>query len=198
MPMHRRLPKRGFKSQMKRADASGASFAVIIGDDEIAANRDGTSIDDKADAAVRFAAKVVHARGHVSDADVQAVKSAGYSDAEVMEIVVHVALNTLSVDINFAIRATRGQAAGGADPALDYFVAIVDVDNNVLVKKTFQSRPNLGGRMTGTFQETIASFAVPLEMDKRPVDYEILTGFQLTPDELALNRAPKPLPQVRR
>jgi hypothetical protein len=34
-------------------------------------------------------------------------------------------------------------------------------------------------------------------MDKRPYDYEILTGFQLTPDELAYNRVPKPLPQPR-
>jgi hypothetical protein len=106
--------------------------------------------------------------------------------------------NTLSVDVNFAIRATRGAGANGADPALDYFVAIVDVDNNVLAKRTFQSRPNLGSQASGTFQETINNFAVPLEMDKRPIDYEILTGFQLTPDELALNRAPKPLPQARR
>lgn len=106
--------------------------------------------------------------------------------------------NTLSVDVNFAIRATRGQGANGTDPALDYFVAVVDVDNNVLVKKTFQSRPNLGGRTTGTFEETVGNFVVPLEMDKRPIDYEILTGFQLTPDELALNRAPKPVPQARR
>ena len=37
---------------------------------EIAANRDGMSTDSKADAAVRFAVKLVKARGHVSDADV--------------------------------------------------------------------------------------------------------------------------------
>jgi hypothetical protein len=34
-------------------------------------------------------------------------------------------------------------------------------------------------------------------MDKRPYDYEILTGFQLTPDELAYNRIPRPLPVPR-
>ena len=67
---------------------------------EIAANRDGASNDPKADAAVRFAASVARERGHVSDAVVRAVKEAGYSDAEVMEIVVHVALNTLTNYVN--------------------------------------------------------------------------------------------------
>ena len=67
---------------------------------EIAANREGMSSDSKADAAVRFAVKLVKTRGHVSDADVQAVKKAGYNDAQVIEIVLHVALNTLTNYVN--------------------------------------------------------------------------------------------------
>jgi uncharacterized peroxidase-related enzyme len=67
---------------------------------EIAANRDGSSTDSKAAAAVRFAVKLVKARGHVADADVQAVKKAGYNDAQVIEIVLHVALNTLTNYVN--------------------------------------------------------------------------------------------------
>jgi len=63
---------------------------------EIVANRRGHSTDPRADAAVRFAASVAHARGHVSDDEVRAVKSAGYSDAQVVEIVLHVAVNTLT------------------------------------------------------------------------------------------------------
>jgi uncharacterized peroxidase-related enzyme len=69
-------------------------------DAELAANREGGSQDAKADAALRFATKVVRERGHVSDADVQAVKAAGYSDGQVMEIVLHVALNTLTNYVN--------------------------------------------------------------------------------------------------
>ncbi len=65
-----------------------------LDDAEITANRSGASNDPKADAAVRFAAKVANARGHVGDADFAAVKLAGYSDAQVIEIVQHVALNT--------------------------------------------------------------------------------------------------------
>ena len=71
-----------------------------LDDGEIAANREGGSSDPKADAALRFASKVVTSRGHVSDADVKAVKAAGYDDAQVVEIVLHVALNTLTNYVN--------------------------------------------------------------------------------------------------
>ncbi len=90
-----------------------------LDDGEIAANRDASSSDPRAEAALRFAAKVVQARGHVSDADVSEVKRAGYDDAEVIEIVAHVALNTLTnyvnevakTDIDFPVVASRRSAA---------------------------------------------------------------------------------------
>ena len=71
-----------------------------LSDAEIATNRAGGSGDPKADAAVRFAVKLVNARGHVSDADIQTVKQAGYTDAHIIEIVLHVALNTLTNYVN--------------------------------------------------------------------------------------------------
>ena len=71
-----------------------------LDDAEITANRSGASNDPKADAAVRFAAKVTRERGHVSEGDLAAVKLAGYSDAQVIEIVLHVALNTWTNYIN--------------------------------------------------------------------------------------------------
>jgi uncharacterized peroxidase-related enzyme len=67
---------------------------------EILANRKGGSNDPKAAAAVHFAASVATARGHVSDDDLGAVKMAGYDDAQVIEIVLHVALNTWTNYVN--------------------------------------------------------------------------------------------------
>ena len=89
-----------------------------LDDAEIAANRSGTSNDPKAAAAVQFAAKVTQARGKVSAEDVLAVKSAGYSDAQVIEIVQHVALNTWTnyinevakTDIDFPVTTSRKAA----------------------------------------------------------------------------------------
>ena len=71
-----------------------------LDDAEITANRSGASNDLKADAAVRFAANVARERGHVTEADVSAVKLAGYNDAQVIEIVLHVALTTLTNYVN--------------------------------------------------------------------------------------------------
>lgn len=67
---------------------------------EIAANRSGASTDAAAAAAVRFAVEVMQQRGHVSDEDVRAVRAAGYTDAQIVEIVQHVALNTWTNYVN--------------------------------------------------------------------------------------------------
>lgn len=79
---------------------------VKLDDAEIAASRAGHSADAKADAAVRFAVAVTKARGAVKDSDVAAVRAAGYSDAELVEIVAHVALNTLTNYINEVFQTT--------------------------------------------------------------------------------------------
>ena len=103
--------KTGERIALAIAEINGCSYCLSahtylgknvakLDDADIAANRLGTSTDPKADAAVRFAAKVALARGHVSDVDVQAVKSAGFNDAQVVEIVLHVALNTLTNYVN--------------------------------------------------------------------------------------------------
>jgi uncharacterized peroxidase-related enzyme len=73
---------------------------------EMAANRGGGSNDARANAAVRFARAVMERRGHVSDAECQAVREAGYDDAEVIEIVQHVALNTWTNYMNSVARTT--------------------------------------------------------------------------------------------
>lgn len=95
----------------------GKSLAKLD-DAEITANREGRSNDPKADAAVKFAAKVARERGHVSEADLRAVKAAGYDDAQVIEMVQHVALNVWTnyvnlvaqTDIDFPVITARKAA----------------------------------------------------------------------------------------
>lgn len=67
---------------------------------EIVLNRAGHSGDAKADAAIVFARQVLAARGKVSDSDLAAVRAAGFSEAQVIEIVAAVALNVLTNYIN--------------------------------------------------------------------------------------------------
>lgn len=75
-----------------------------LDDAEITANRNGASNDPNADAAVRLARKIVDHRGHVTDDDIAAVRAAGYDDAQIVEIVLHVALNTLTNYVNEVAR----------------------------------------------------------------------------------------------
>jgi len=90
-----------------------------LDDAEITANRNGTSNDPKAAAAVRFAAELVKARGHVSDAQLTAVKAAGFDDGAILEVVLAVALNTFTnyvnevarTEIDFPVVTTRRVAA---------------------------------------------------------------------------------------
>ncbi len=85
------------------AHAYLAKNLAKLDDAEITANRSGASNDPKADAAVRFAAKIARERGHVSEGDVKAVKDAGYTDAQVIEIIQHVALSVWTNYLNIAL-----------------------------------------------------------------------------------------------
>ncbi|MCC9072868.1 carboxymuconolactone decarboxylase family protein [Flavobacterium sp. F-65] len=58
--------------------------------------RKGISTDSKTNAALQFAKTLISKNGLVNDEDVQSVKTAGYSDGEIGEIVAHVALNILT------------------------------------------------------------------------------------------------------
>jgi alkylhydroperoxidase family enzyme len=62
-------------------------------DQDVLNSRRGTSADQKADVLLRFARTVVAKRGIVEDADIAPVREAGFGDAEIAEVVAHVALN---------------------------------------------------------------------------------------------------------
>src|SRR5215471_17191455 len=64
--------------------------------DEIILARKGHASDPKRDAAVQFARKIIETRGKISDGDLKAVRDAGYTDANVMEIVALVAQYSLT------------------------------------------------------------------------------------------------------
>lgn len=77
----------------------GLNLAKIT-PEEIALSRKGQSGEPKADAAVRFATKVVRDRGHVTDADIEAVRDAGFSDSQIVEIIAVVAENIFTNLLN--------------------------------------------------------------------------------------------------
>ena len=65
-------------------------------DQDILDSRRGASTDPKTDVLLRFARKLVANRGLVDDADIAAVREAGFGDAEIAEVVAHVGLNVFT------------------------------------------------------------------------------------------------------
>lgn len=63
---------------------------------EMEANREGSSQDAKAAAAVKFAKALAENNGDVTTAELLDVRSAGYSEAEIVEIITHVGMNVLT------------------------------------------------------------------------------------------------------
>ena len=98
---------------------SAAGKMAGLATDEIQRNMHGLASEPKAQAAITFARRIVEERGFVSDADLAAVRTAGFSDEEIVEIVANVAANLFTnyfnhvadTEIDFPKVETRRLAA---------------------------------------------------------------------------------------
>jgi uncharacterized peroxidase-related enzyme len=70
--------------------------------DEMNAAQAGQSTDPRTAAALTFATKVVRQRASIESADVDALRTAGFDDTAIMEIMAHVALNLFTNYVNVA------------------------------------------------------------------------------------------------
>lgn len=70
---------------------------------EMAAAQVGQSADARTAAALAFALKVVEQRAQVGAADVEQLRSAGFGDAQIVEVMAHVALNLFTNYVNVAL-----------------------------------------------------------------------------------------------
>jgi len=73
-----------------------------LSDSESEGARHGHSASPKIEAALHFAHELVAKKGIVSDADFAQVRTAGWNDAEIAEIIAHVALNIFTNYFNNA------------------------------------------------------------------------------------------------
>ena len=71
---------------------------------EMQVARSATAADPKAETMLRFTQAVVLQRGEVSDDDFQALRKAGFTDAQIVEIVANIALNIFSNYFNSVAR----------------------------------------------------------------------------------------------
>jgi uncharacterized peroxidase-related enzyme len=72
--------------------------------EDILAARRSTAADEKFDAALKLARAITLQRGQLADTDLQTARNAGLNDAEIVEIIQHVALNILTNYTNSVAR----------------------------------------------------------------------------------------------
>ena len=91
-----------------------------------------------------------------------------------------------SLEIRF--KAKHAPTEGAKEYRVPYFVAVA-LDGKILNKRDVWLRFGFPpGSPTTTFTDSVASIVVNLENGKRPYDYEIVVGFQLTKDQLDYNK----------
>lgn len=71
-----------------------------LNEDQVQSARAGRGVNETDTALARFASQVTESRGLVSDAQIAELKSAGFDDGVVIEVVALVALNTLTNYVN--------------------------------------------------------------------------------------------------
>ena len=96
---------------------------------------------------------------------------------------------TTSSNLAIGFRATRPPSGAAAQYSVPYFVVATQAGGHILNKRTFIAQFSFApGSGSAVFSDTVAQTLIDLEHGKRPADYEILVGFQLTQDQLDYNK----------
>lgn len=118
-------------------------------------------------------------------------------DRNASDVVFNASISSISVDceegsgiyanIGLSIIATGGPANTESSVSLPYFVALMRDNNLITSKKIYESRLNFNGAQgrAGSRESVVVRFD-DIEVSRR-YDYEVLIGFQLSPDEVIYN-----------
>ncbi len=97
----------------------------------------------------------------------------------------------LEMELKILIKARKGPAAKGQVAKFPFFVAITDANRNILNKKVFTAEIEFeeGRRRAAVIEEV--DQVIFYTSSETGADYDIIVGFQLTPQELKYNRERK-------
>lgn len=98
---------------------------------------------------------------------------------------------TMEIEIDFAFG--RGPMAEGREKTFNYFVAVTRRDRVVLAKEITPLRVQFGANDTVVrLSEEVGGIVIPRATPTvSGTNFEVLVGFELTPEQLAFNRAGK-------
>lgn len=93
----------------------------------------------------------------------------------------------VTVAVSMPIVAERGPALSGSEVDYAYFVAVTDLDWNVIAKRTFPIRLRFesGSGFAAALEQL--EQVIPLESQRQSAEYQILIGFDLDREQLRRN-----------
>ena len=96
---------------------------------------------------------------------------------------------TTDSSVSLTFRATRTPTGMAAEYSVPYYVAVTRDSTTIISKKvysaSFDFRP---GEASTTFSADVSSVPIKLDNGKKPFDYGILAGLQLTQTQLDYNK----------
>jgi hypothetical protein len=97
-------------------------------------------------------------------------------------------LRQLDVTVKVSMTLARGPAASAGVEAVPFFVAVSEA-GQILDKQVFRVLPEFSSNAdTARLTSDAVTISLPIAPDKPGSAYEVVVGYQLTPDELAINR----------
>jgi hypothetical protein len=95
----------------------------------------------------------------------------------------------LAADVGVTVQLTRGPAMQGRATDVQYFLAVTE-NGNILDKQVYHSPVVFPANVDQvTLSSQVVHMVFPVSATKSGAAYTVLTGFQLTPEELAYNRS---------
>lgn len=122
-----------------------------------------------------------------------------YSDIEFTGEIVDVRIfcrytddNPLDAEIEIDFAYGKGPAANADGHTYPYFVAVTRRNGKVLARETFASQADFRGKTLTGKSELVNRITIPrADGSISGVNFEIVVGFELTPEQLEFNRAGK-------
>lgn len=109
----------------------------------------------------------------------------GFCDTDVDE---DTRAGEVTIDMEVLFEATRGPASTSREATVSYFIAITDVEENILARETFNTDLVFeGNRNRIGFIEELSQ-TIPLRAGEIGEDFKVFIGFQLTEEQLEYNR----------
>jgi hypothetical protein len=93
------------------------------------------------------------------------------------------------VTVTVSTLAEIGPAATGRSAEFAYFVALADPRDKILAKRILSNTIEFKGNQARAGARDVVTERLPMPDPKKAEQYHVVIGFQLTPEEVAYNRA---------